>query len=266
MNWIVLWHGTIGTRPFFEFITFEICWIKPAANIPTINERTKANGRGRGRGDWPGIDGKWYYDSVEDECSVFLWSIDNVVRYRGYRGVSVHVDSGVGQENCAEIIRKIKVIMNDRRTQDGAQGVKEGNSCHRFFGAMSLRGEKYPFLSHPKRFFASTKWICPFNYSTMSAPSSSLHVRMGVMDQSLWHCALQMTRICHKYGPFKRTLSLQEMFTAGSRVLHSATTFTGAPVHFSQVRQTDGHWWSDSNINISGDHCVTPALVWEGLW
>ena len=120
--------------------------------------------------------------------------------------------------------------------QDGAQGVKEGNSCHRFFGAMSLRGEKYPFLSHPKRFFASTKWICPFNYSTMSAPSSSLHVRMGVMDQSLWHCALQMTRICHKYGPFKRTLSLQEMFTAGSRVLHSATTFTGAPVHFSQVR------------------------------
>ena len=94
---------------------FKICWIKPAANIPTINERTKANGRGRGRGDGPGIDGKWYYDSVEDECSVFLWSIDNVVRYRGYRGVSVHVDSGAGQENCAEIIRKIKVIMNDRR-------------------------------------------------------------------------------------------------------------------------------------------------------
>lgn len=70
MNWILLWQGTMGTRLlFFGFITFEICWIKPAANIPTINERTKANGRGRGRGDGAGIDGKWYYDFVVSRMS-----------------------------------------------------------------------------------------------------------------------------------------------------------------------------------------------------
>ena len=32
------------------------------------------------------------------------------------------------------------------------------------------------------------------------------------------------------------SLSSQGMFSAGSRVLHSATQFTEAPVHFEQVR------------------------------
>ena len=62
-------------------------------------------------------------------CWVFLWTIDNVVRYyRGYRGVSVHVDSGTGRGNCAEIVRKIKVRMSDRRTSGRRGWGKEGDS------------------------------------------------------------------------------------------------------------------------------------------
>ena len=67
---------------------------------------------------------------------------------------------------------------NNEWQEDGAQvvkdGVKEGNSCHRFFGAMNrVSGAKNILFCHPKRFFASMKWICPFNYSTMSCAASS---------------------------------------------------------------------------------------------
>ena len=38
------------------------------------------------------------------------------------------------------------------------------------------------------------------------------------------------------------------MFTAGSRVLHSATAFTGSPVHFSQVSHEPANYFSDSDL------------------
>ena len=89
-----------------------------------------------------------WFCRVEDECSVFLWTIDNVVRYRGYRGVSVHVDSGAGQENCAEIIRKIKVIMNDRRTGWRKETLVTGSLVQ----WAESQGRKISFSAIPKDF------------------------------------------------------------------------------------------------------------------
>ena len=43
------------------------------------------------------------------------------------------------------------------------------------------------------------------------------------------------------------TLSLQDMFTAGSLVLQRATNFTASPVHFSQVTIVTPPDWSDSD-------------------
>ena len=163
-------------------------------------------------------------------CWVFLWTIDNVVRYyRGYRGVSVHVDSGTGRGNCAEIVRKIKVRMSDRRTS-GRRGWEEGDSVtgskctinwrsnETVTQAKNIVNPKYkdPILRTLNIFlfskakdlcnFASPKWICPFNCSTISAASTRSWECVHCGTRYKWLVSVTNTRLLNRLYLNRRCL------------------------------------------------------------